>query len=468
MAKNRREDGLCLADHGSRAPKGKKTMKEMGLYSLVRSTRWFVTGFPADSYGHILAASEHWSRGQIEEFRNEKLRKLITHCYENVPYYRGTMEERKLAPQDIQRAEDLIKLPVLTKDAIRTYSRELLAKNISTMTVTWPKTGGTTGEPIQVCKNIECRAWSSMCYERGLKWGGLKVDEPRVKLFGGTLGIGNTRLIDRLGNLFRRDLFLPAFELRNETALNYFDKIRRSKCRFLIGYASAIYRLAVLAKENNQEIEFTSVFPTAELMLPEWEEMIRKTFKCSVLPYYGCGEVNSLGFSDPGSGYLIPEEHALIEVAQADGGTHLYGEGTFLVTDLDSYAMPIIRYANGDAGKISPSNGHRPFSRIERLDGRYNSLLMTDKGDLISGVIGTHVFRLTSSVETYRIIQEEPLRLVIKIVPRTELSERDQHLILDLYSKYLGNRMKITIEIVPNLPPPPSGKSVFVINRCLQ
>jgi phenylacetate-CoA ligase len=405
----------------------------------------------------------------MEDYRNEKLRKLILHCYENVPYYRRIMEERNLVPQDIQRAEDLIKLPVLTKDTIRTYSKELLAKNVSTMTVTWPKTGGTTGEPIRVCKNVECRAWSSMCYERGLRWGGLKVDEPRVKLVGGTLGIGNTRVVDRIGSLLRGDLFLRAFELGNDTAMGYFDQIRRSRCRHLVGYASSIYRLAVLAREMDQKIEFAAAFPTAELMPSEWGQVIRMTFKCSVFPYYGCGEVNSLGFSDPESnGYLIPEEHALIEVMHDDDSTQFYGEGSFLVSDLDSYAMPIIRYANGDAGKISAYNGHRPFSRIERLDGRYNSLLMTDKGNLISGVIGTHVFRLTSSVESYRIIQEEPLRVVIKIVPKDDLSESDALLILNLFAKHLGNKMKITIEKVTHLTVPPSGKSVFVINRCLQ
>jgi phenylacetate-CoA ligase len=275
--------------------------------------------------------------------------------------------------------------------------------------------------------------------------------------------------VDRIGNLLRKDLFLPAFELGKNTAMDWFDKIRRSKCRYLVGYASAIYRLAVLAREKDEVIEFSAAFPTAELMLPEWEEVIRKTFKCSVLPYYGCGEINSLGFSDPEfNGYLIPEEHALIEVMQDDGSTQSYGEGRFLVTDLDSYAMPIIRYTNGDAGKVSACKGRRPFSSIDRLDGRYNSLLMTDAGDLISGVIGTHVFRLTSSVESYRIIQEEPLRVVIKIVPKGDFAEDDAHLILNLFTRYLGKKMKITLEKVPHLSIPPSGKSVFVINRCLQ
>jgi phenylacetate-CoA ligase len=430
---------------------------------------WFFAGYPADDYYQVLEMSQHWSRDQMERYRNEKLGKLMAHCYENVPYYRSAMQKRHIRPEDITGWEDLSKLPILTKDIVRSQGKQLLARNLSEMTVRWAKTGGTTGEPMRVCRNIECTAWSAMCYERGLRWGGRTAAEPMIRLFGGSLGIDKTRFTSQLGNLIRGDLFIPAFELRADNAISYFERIRRSKCRFIIGYASAVYRLARLATELNQQISFTAVFPTAELMLPEWEETIRKQFNCSVLPYYGCGEVNSLGYSAPqAKGYLIPEEHSIVEILQDNRKAQLYCDGKFLVTDLDNYAMPIIRYANGDAGKISPANGHFPFSRIERLDGRYNSLLTTDSGDLISGVIGTHVFRHTLSVQAYRIIQEEPLRIVIKIVPKNDLSEADQRLILNLFSKHLGSKMKITIETVPELPTPASGKSVFVINRCLQ
>jgi phenylacetate-CoA ligase len=442
----------------------------MGLYSIIRSALWLATRYPADEYARLLRTSVRWSREQLEDYRNNKLRKLITHCYENVPYYRSVMEERQVRPEEIRCAGDLDRLPVLTKDIVRAHTKELMAKNVSDMTTSWTKTGGTTGEPMRICKNRECTAWSSMCIERGLRWGGKTVDEPIIKLFGGALGIDKASVTSQIGKILRGDLFIPAFELRSDNAMSYLDKIRQSQCRFLVGYASATYRLAMLAQELDQDIRLSAVFPTAELMLPEWEETIRKTFKCSVLPYYGCGEVNGLGFSVPQSeGYLIPEEHALLEVMQGDGAAQLYGEGRFLITDLDNYAMPIIRYANGDAGRTSAANRHFPFSRIERLDGRYNSFLMTDRGDLISGVIGTHVFRHTSSVQSYRIIQEEPLRLIIKVVPKnSNVSEDDQRLVLDLFAKHLGTRMKITMEKVPSLPVPPSGKSVFVINHCLQ
>jgi phenylacetate-CoA ligase len=413
--------------------------------------------------------SEHWSREQMEAYRDGKLRNLIVYCYQNVRYYRDVMDREKIEPKDIASAADLVRLPLLTKEIIRTRRSELMSSNIAQTAVSWSRTGGTTGEPMQICKNIECSGWANMCYERGLRWGGLGPEDPRISLFGGSLGIDKTSFVEQLGTRIRGDLFLPAFELRADTAPTFFKRIHSSKCRFLLGYASAIYRLARLAEETNQKIHFDAVFPTAELLLPEWEETIQKVFTCQVLPYYGCGEINSLGYRRPElSCYFIPEEHVVIEVSQRDGTAGLSGDGEFVITDLDNYAMPLIRYVNGDAGKVSVScDRHSPFTQIERLDGRYNSLLMTDSGDLISGVIGTHIFRHFPSVKNYRIVQEAPLHVVITIVPGEGFSAKDENLIINLFARHLGSRTKIVIEMVSNIAALPSGKCVFVINRCL-
>jgi phenylacetate-CoA ligase len=106
--------------------------------------------------------SEHWSRAQMEAYRDDKLRKLIVHCYENVRYYRDVMDREKIKPKDIASAADLIKLPVLTKETVRKYKSELLSSNIAQMRVSWAKIGGTTGEPMSICKNREAGAWTSM------------------------------------------------------------------------------------------------------------------------------------------------------------------------------------------------------------------------------------------------------------------------------------------------------------------
>jgi phenylacetate-coenzyme A ligase PaaK-like adenylate-forming protein len=442
--------------------------RRLGLYSTARSVLWALSGFPGDRYLSLLTRSEHWPRETLLEFRDDKLRRLLAHCYDAVPYYRRVMDSRRLTPADIRGVADLGKLPPLTKATIRAHGADLMARTLRS-TPYWSKTGGTTGEPMRIAKTKECTAWEGMCFERGLSWGGLGVNEPRTFLKGGSLGLGRPTAASRAGRLLRRDLFLKAFELRDDTAGDYIRRIRASGHRFILGYASAIFRLATLSDRVGERIKLDAVFPTAEATQPEWEEVIRRAFQCAVLPYYGCGEVNSLAFK-PGDRlpYCISDEHAVIEIGEDRGESRLDGEGPFLVTDLDNYAMPLLRYRNGDAGKLrSHGDGDRPFTQIERLDGRYNSFLLTDKGELISGAIGPHVFREVRSVEKYQIVQEEPRRIVIRVVPAPEYSMTDEEFFVSLFSKYLGSGVRISVEQVQDISPPPSGKVVFVINRCL-
>ena len=51
----------------------------------------------------------------IRAWRDRKVRKLVRHAWENVPYYRRLFEEAGVRPEEIRRAEDLGRIPVTTK-----------------------------------------------------------------------------------------------------------------------------------------------------------------------------------------------------------------------------------------------------------------------------------------------------------------------------------------------------------------
>lgn len=56
------------------------------------------------------------SREQIHQWQSERLVKQVKHVWQHVPFYRKRMEEAGVTPEDIQSADDLHKLPFLTKD----------------------------------------------------------------------------------------------------------------------------------------------------------------------------------------------------------------------------------------------------------------------------------------------------------------------------------------------------------------
>ena len=61
----------------------------------------------------FLQKAQWYSKDQIENAQNEKLKNFIVYSYENVPYYRRIFDEAKIRPTDIRTKSDLTKLPIL-------------------------------------------------------------------------------------------------------------------------------------------------------------------------------------------------------------------------------------------------------------------------------------------------------------------------------------------------------------------
>ena len=62
---------------------------------------------------------ERASRDQIKARQDERLVRQVRQVWDNVPYYRKKMEEKGVTPDDIRSADDLHKLPFVTKDDLR-------------------------------------------------------------------------------------------------------------------------------------------------------------------------------------------------------------------------------------------------------------------------------------------------------------------------------------------------------------
>ena len=439
------------------------------LYRLHWEARSRAAGFGLMPALRLLAESERWERGRLEELRHRKLVRLVEHAYAASPYYRHMMDEHGVRAADIRGLADLPKLPILTKDTLRERAGELRFRgDIPVETTT---TGGTTGNPIKVVRDLAGSVWQRACYWRGFGWGGLRLGDPFVQLFGGTLGVASRRRLDRAKNWFSGKHFLPAFELGPHNAGQYLDAVRASGARFLVGYGSAAYILASHAERSGARIELDGVFPTAELLLDSWRETIARVFTPRVLPYYGCGEIQSLGYSCPEAEapvYHTCDEHSVIEVEGPDGGASLVGEGPFLVTDLDNHALPMIRYRNGDAGALAPPGCAcgRSLGRITRVDGRVNDVLYTTSGAAISGVIGTHTFKMVDGVEQFQIVQRRRGQVTIDIVRQAGYAPAIEEPKIDrIFRQHLGRDAEIEIRYVESIPRTAAGKARFMINE---
>jgi len=438
------------------------------IYRLHWEARSRATGFGLFQAIRLLAETERWERRRLDELRDRKLCRLVEHAYAASSHYRRMMDEHGVRPSDIQGIADIHRLPILPRDVLRQHWDALRFRDAGPVETV--STGGTTGSPLKVVRDRAGSVWQRGCYWRGLGWGGLRLGEPYVQLFGGTLGVARTRRLDGARNWFSGKHFLPAFELGPKNVARYIDAVRASGARHLVGYTSAVYLLASHAERVGAQMELCAVFPTAEPLLDGWSATIARAFRARVLPYYGCGEIQSLGYSCPAAEapvYHSCDEHAVLEV-ETPGGPRLSGEGPFLVTDLDNHALPMIRYRNGDAGALaSPGCAcGRSLARITRIDGRVNDVLFRTSGEAVSGAIGPHAFKMVEGVEQFQIVQRRPGQVLVRVVRLPGYVAATEEAKIDrAFRQHLGRDAEIEIRYVDAIPKTAAGKARFIINE---
>lgn len=418
----------------------------------------------------VLEKTQWWSAEQIRELQNEKLRALIKHVYENVPYYQRLFQERGLTDKDIQNVADLPKLPILTKDDIRQNFTDLIARDSRKRKPIPNATGGSTGEPLKFYIDMEVAsiAWAGTL--RGWEWAGYKLGDKRATLAGSSLVPDKPpSLVDRLRWLGERNQPLSAVHLDEDRMASYAKKIASYKPGFLRGYPSAIYTFANYLKETGKNtVRIKAVFTTAEALLPQHREVIEGQFGCKVFDQYGCydGGPQAMECSEH-RGFHISAEKVIIEFVDKDMQPVPQGEsGEIITTDLYNYTMPFIRYAVGDSGTLSREQCPcgRGLPLIESLEGRVTDIIVFGNGVTLSGPALTLVFK-DCNIKQYQVIQEAEDKLLIKVVKGEGYTEQDTNHFMNTIGAHIGQEIDIETRFVAEIPPTKAGKWKFIISK---
>lgn len=192
-----------------------------------------------------LQRSIHFSKTEIKEYQNEKLRSVIFSAYENVPYYRNVFKERKLRPQDIATVEDLKKLPLIDKDIVKTNFNNFINKNFKGYRVK-AHTGGTTGNPSTYLRDL-----NSINFENAVLWRQfLTLGKPpgsrRITLRGELVCPSDRKRPPFWkNNYFSNELTMSTYHLNDTNMPHYISKIQRYKPYDLHAYPSSAYLLAL-------------------------------------------------------------------------------------------------------------------------------------------------------------------------------------------------------------------------------
>jgi phenylacetate-CoA ligase len=412
-----------------------------------------------------LLKSQWWSSSDLKLFQDEKLRGLVIHAYNNVPYYNELFKENKLHPKDIHSIEDLPKLPILTKEIIKkNFPHKISARNIKKNKQMLLCSSGSTGEPLMYSSTRGAYSFKMATNLRGLYWHGFRLGDRHCK-FSTNPRQGITK---RLQDIITRCKYISSQGVTQEDIVKNVQELIEYKPKMIYGYPSTLSILAeYIGKNNIKELNPLFINTHGEILFPYMREMIEQNFYCPVYDAYS-GEGGAVSFQcDSSEAYHIADEYAITEIVN-DGETIIdKGRGEIISTDLWNYATPMIRYNIKDIGIIKKEtcNCKKGLSTMHKIEGRDSDMLITPSGKYLIVHFFTGYFEWIHQVDQFQVIQNKTDEIELYIKANNKYSKSIQEKIIKDVQEYIGEDIQLQLKIVDNIPLTKSGKRRFMIRN---
>jgi phenylacetate-CoA ligase len=435
--------------------------------------KWMITR-RARSYYQELQASQYLPPEKIRELQEKKLRRLITHAYYHVAYYRERMDALGLTPSDIHGLDDLARLPLLGKDDVRENLHfDLLSDNHEKRKILKITTSGSTGEPF-VCyadqHQLEIR-WAAT--QRSMEWTGYRFGDRCARLWHQTLGMSWLQVLrERIDAWFNRRLFIPAFEMSDQNIASFVNRLREYRPVLLDGYAESFNFLAHYIRNHGLESFHPKAVISSAQVLPEHSrEIIEKTLGCGVFDKYGSREFSGIAYEcEQHEGHHVVAESYVLEILK-DGLPARPGEwGEVVITDLNNFCAPLIRYRVGDLAVAMDQQAAcgcgRGLPRIGRIEGRVQAIITAQNGSYVPGTFFAHLFKdYDHVIRQFQVRQDHLGSITLRVIKALRFDEATFQELLGQLRQFLGEDMKIDVEFVDRIEMVRTGKHQMTISR---
>ncbi|MBQ7210884.1 MAG: phenylacetate--CoA ligase family protein [Paludibacteraceae bacterium] len=451
---------------------------------LLLPTADYLTGRDIASEWRFMQRAERLTTEQLKELQSKRLKTLIEHCYNNVPYYRNMFISLGLTPNDINSRDDLQKLPILTKQIVREHYEELKADNIAVYKVVTSSTGGSTGQPMKFIRNIESwnMQWASNF--RAWEWYDFHLGEKILTLGGNSL-VKKTKSPTRkdiFDRVIMRNLKRSSADVDDEAMLQHYEALMRYQPHALRGYASSLVIFARYIEKNKLPIcPIKVILTTGEMLMPDYRLTLQRVFNCKVYDGYGAGD-GGIGAMECElqDGLHISEERCVIEITDKEGNVLPDGQtGYVCTTDLGNFAFPFIRYHVGDMAYIKGEKCQcgRNSRVLGQVMGRAGRLMYSKQGVPISPTMlpimlyRNNDYHNPTNAEIYNKIDKFQIRqdangdiqILLKLRNLQESHEQFDYIIENYRNHFVGSEVELVF--VDDIPLLPSGKEDYCISE---
>jgi phenylacetate-CoA ligase len=207
--------------------------------------------------------------------------------------------------------------------------------------------------------------------------------------------------------------------------------LRRVRPDYLMAYAETLELLAMATNEELPAPSLKAVVAISEQLTPSMRSFVERRFNVPVHQVYGMTEFGLVAVRCEAGRYHVHREHCLVEILDENGRPCAPGEtGFIIVTGLQNFAMPLIRYNTGDLAEATggkcPCN--RTLPSFGEIIGRYGRIAHLPPGTMIPVLALREAIEgmpdnIRRGLREFQIHQYLDKRMELRLVSRSPLSD---------------------------------------------
>ncbi len=359
-----------------------------------------------------------WSMPKRRAHQWRSLRALVQHAFEHVPLYQRFFAKAGFIPEMLDDWDDLQKIPILTKQDLRTAAENDLIVSNNRDDIRWLASSGSTGIPARMART-ESSLWHYMacntalffdwCQGAPLSNGLYLVDMAPDSIDFAAADLLRTTVPD--SRIF--SVHDPVAKLTRE--------LLSIVPEFISSYPSTLRAIALDLKAQNRVIKKTHLIHlTSEMLDAHTRHLLGQIFpNARLIETYTSTEGGLVAFQCPHDArWHIAETNVICEIVD-ESGLPTDELGHLVITDLTNTATPILRYRGlGDLARwdASPCACGSSLRSIRQIEGRSAAMLRARSGTLISPYIITNAIEEVPGLAQYQVVQKQPGMLEVRVV----------------------------------------------------
>lgn len=413
------------------------------------------------------AQTQWWLHERLLAHQLLQIQSLIEHARKTVPFYRDRLDAVAGLPPGKLTLDDLRKVPPLTRADIQDAGEAMVSRSLPSGhgAMFDVRTSGSTGRPVAVKGTGVTELFFRANGLRYHLWHRRDLAGKSVTLESMKPGVRGARYagwapVMKTGPAVKINHLLPA-----DTLL---DMVIAEDPDYLQAHPPTLREMIRLSRESGKRPgRLREVRTVGEALDPELRELCERHWGVPVRENYSCQEFGIMALQCPDHDHLhVMSESCLVEILDDDG--HPCGPGQIgrtVITSLNNFATPLIRYENGDAAEVGPPcSCGRGLPVLSRIAGRVRNLAVLPSGQKVTPSLLTEPIFSELPIRQFQLVQKTVHDIEARLSVKRPLTADEEARFASLFNQRLGHDFHFRFVYLDELPRLPSGK--FEIFRC--